>query len=88
MHCGFAFYALHFAFINMPLQVTRKEKENNSSIVHRFTRSVIQSGIIKEVRSRRFFKRPLSNTAKKRAALKRIRTSEEYKRKWKMGEIK
>ena len=72
----------------MPLEVKRKEKENNNSVVHRFTRSVIQSGIIKESRSRRFFERPLSKTAKKRAALKKLRSKEEYQRKWKMGEIK
>lgn len=72
----------------MPLEVQRKEKENNSSIVHRFTRSVIQSGIIKEARSRRFRQRPLSKNAKKRLALRKIRLKEEYQRKWKKGEIK
>ncbi|MEA2092834.1 MAG: hypothetical protein U9P61_02595 [Patescibacteria group bacterium] len=72
----------------MPLEVNRKEKENNNSIVHRFTRSVIQSGIIKESRSRRFFQRALSKTAKKRSALRRIRAKEEFNRKWKMGETK
>ena len=72
----------------MALEVKRKEKENNSSLVHRFTRSVIQSGIIKEARSRRFFLRPLSKTAKKKAALRKVRAKAEYDRKWKMGEIK
>ncbi len=72
----------------MALEVRRKEKENNNSIVHRFTRSVIQSGIIKEARSRRFRIRPISKTAKKRAALRKVRAKEEYDRKWKRGEIK
>jgi ribosomal protein S21 len=72
----------------MALEVTKKEKENNSSIVHRFTRSVIQSGIIKEARKRRFRSRPLSDTAKKRLALKKVRVKAEYDKKWKMGEIK
>jgi ribosomal protein S21 len=72
----------------MPLEVTRKEKENNNGIVHRFTRSVIQSGIIKESRSRRFFERPLSKTAKKKSALRKLRSKEEYQRKWKMGDLK
>ena len=72
----------------MPLEIHRKDKENNSSIVHRFTRSVMQSGIIKEARSRRFRQRPLSDTAKKRAALKKERTKAEYEKKRKMGEIK
>ncbi len=72
----------------MALEVKRKEKENNSSLVHRFTRSVIQSGIIREARSRRFFVRPLSKMAKKRSALRKVRAKAEYDRKWKMGEIK
>ncbi len=72
----------------MPLEVTRKEKENNSSLVYRFTRSVIQSGIIREARSRRFFQRPMSKTAKKRAALRKIRAKEEYEKKLKAGQIK
>ncbi len=72
----------------MALEVKRKEKENNSSLVHRFTRSVIQSGIIREARSRRFFARPLSKTARKRSALRKVRAKAEYERKWKMGEIK
>ncbi len=72
----------------MALEVKRKEKENNSSIVHRFTRSVIQSGIIREARSRRFRVRPLSKNAKKRAALRKVRAKEQYDKKWKMGQIK
>lgn len=72
----------------MALEVKRKEKENNNNLVHRFTRSVIQSGIIREARSRRFFQRPLSNNAKKKEALRKIRAKEEYAKKVKSGEIK
>ncbi len=72
----------------MALEVKRKDKENNNSLVHRFTRSVIQSGIIREARSRRFFKRPLSDSAKKKEALRKIHAREEYEKKLKSGEIK
>ncbi len=72
----------------MALEVKRKEKENNSSLVHRFTRSVIQSGIIREARSRRFRVRPLSKNAKKRAALRREQAKAEYEKKVRMGQIK
>ncbi len=72
----------------MALEVKRKEKENNNNLVHRFTRSVIQSGIIREARSRRFFKRPISDNAKKKEALRKIRAKEEYTKKVKSGEIK
>lgn len=69
----------------MPLEVNRREKENNSSLVHRFTRSVMQSGIIREARRRRFRQRPLSDTAKKRNALKREAKKAEYEKLAKMG---
>ncbi len=72
----------------MALEVKRKEKENNGSIVHRFTRSVIQSGIIKEARSRKFRLRPVSKMAKKRIALRKVRAKAEYEKKVRMGEIK
>ncbi len=69
----------------MALKVDKNNKENNSSLVHRFTRSVLQSGIIKEARKRRFRKRPLSDTAKKRSALKRENKKAEYQKLAKMG---
>ncbi len=69
----------------MPLEVTRKEKENNSSLVHRFTRSVMQSGIIKEARRRRFRVRPLSDAAKKRSALKKEENRVKHEKVAKMG---
>ena len=69
----------------MPLEVNRKEKENNSSLVHRFTRSVMQSGIIKEARNRRFRERPLSDMAKQKKALKREAKKAEYEKLAKMG---
>ncbi len=69
----------------MPLEVNRKEKENNSSLVHRFTRSVMQSGIIKEARKRRFRERPFSDMAKKKKALKREAKKAEYEKLAKMG---
>ncbi len=72
----------------MSLQVNRKERENNNSLVHRFTRSVMQSGIIKEARRRRFKVRSLSDSAKKRSALKRERAKAEYERLDKMGKAR
>lgn len=72
----------------MPLVVKRRPKENNSRLVHRFNRESRRSGIVNEARSRRFFKKPLNKTAKKKAALRRKELKEEYKRKEKLGELK
>ncbi len=72
----------------MALEVQKKDRENNNSLVHRFTRSVIQSGIIKEARSRRFRIRPLSKNARKKAALRKVRAKVEYDKKLRMGQLK
>lgn len=71
----------------MPLVVKRRSKENNSRLVHRFNREVRRSGIINEARSRRFYEKPLNDTAKKKSALRRKELREEYKRKRKLGEL-
>ena len=71
----------------MPLVVKRRSKENNSRLVHRFNREVRRSGIINEARSRRFFKKALNKTAKKKRALRKKELTAEYKRKRKLGEL-
>lgn len=54
------------------LQVKRKEKESSQNLVHRFTKVVRQSGILLDVRGKQFRKRPKSDLAKKRSALRRV----------------
>jgi len=55
----------------MTLVVKRKEKENPQNLVHRFTKTVRQSGVLLELRGRQFQKRAKSTLAKKRSALRR-----------------
>ncbi len=56
----------------MPLQVKRKEKESPQNLIHRFTKTVRQSGILLEIRGKQFTKRGKSALAKKRSALRRV----------------
>ena len=56
----------------MALQVRKKEKETSQNLVHRFTKTVRQSGVLLEVRSKQFHKRAKSDLAKKRSALRRV----------------
>jgi hypothetical protein len=56
----------------MPIQVTKKEKETSQNLVHRFTKTVRQSGVLLQIRKGQFFKRTKSDLAKKRSALKRV----------------
>ena len=56
----------------MPVQVTKKPRETSQNLVHRFTKTVRQSGVLLEVRKGRFFARTKSHLAKKRSALVRV----------------
>jgi len=69
----------------MPLEIKKKEKESVQSIIRRFTKAIKKSGILKEVRKKRFFQRPLSQKAKKNAALRREKLKKEFERKEKLG---
>ena len=69
----------------MSLKVEKKERETTQSLIRRFSKAIKRSGILKEARKRRFFRRPLSDKAKKVAALRKLKAGEEYERKEKLG---
>ncbi len=56
----------------MPLEVKKKDKESPQNLIHRFTKTVRQSGILLEIRGKQFKKRSKSILAKKRSALRRV----------------
>ena len=72
----------------MALEVKRKDKESPQNLVHRFTKTVRQSGILLELREKRFHKRPKSVLAKKRSALRRVKLIAEKKRQEKLSKPK
>jgi hypothetical protein len=61
----------------MPIQVTKKERETSQNLVHRFTKTVRQSGVLLQLRKNRFFKRAKSDLVNKRSALRRVRVKAE-----------
>ena len=58
----------------MALQVVKKEKETSQNLVHRFTKTVRQSGVLLQVRKGQFHKRAKSALAKKRSALRKVKS--------------
>jgi len=56
----------------MPVEVRKKDRETSQNLVHRFTKTVRQSGILLEVRSKQFRKKQKSALAKKRSAVRRV----------------
>ncbi len=72
----------------MALQVKRKEKESPQNLIHRFTKVVRQSGILLELKNKRFHKRPKSALSKKKSALRRVKLTAEKKRLEKLAKPK
>lgn len=56
----------------MVFEVRKKDKEASQNLVHRFTKTVRQSGVLLELRGKQFKKRAKSTLAKKRSALRRV----------------
>lgn len=71
----------------MPLEIIRKKGENVRSLVSRFTRALRRSGILVEAKKRRYFRRPQSKLAKKRAALRREELKKKYEKLEKLGKV-
>jgi hypothetical protein len=57
----------------MAVQVTKKEKETSQNLVHRFTKTVRQSGLLLQLRKGQFHKRAKSALVKKRSALRKVK---------------
>jgi ribosomal protein S21 len=71
----------------MPLEVKKKERENSQSLVHRFTKRVQQSGILRMARKKRFRRREKSRNMEKEAALRREKMKREYEKLKKLGKV-
>jgi hypothetical protein len=72
----------------MALEVKKKEKETSQNLVHRFTKVVRQSGVLLEIRGKRFHKRAKSDLAKKRSALRRVELRSEHRKTEKLAKPK
>jgi len=57
----------------MAVKITKKDRETAQSLVHRFTKTVRQSGVLLQIRKGQFFKRTKSDLVKKRSALRKVR---------------
>jgi ribosomal protein S21 len=71
----------------MTLKVKKQDKETTQSLVRRFQKAVQQSGILIRARKSRFKLRTVSDTAKKRAALRKEELKKDYAKLRKLGKI-
>lgn len=69
----------------MPLSVKQRQNESATSLMYRFNKKIRQSGLIKEVRSRRFKSRKVSKRNRLLSALHRDKQKNAYLKKKKLG---
>jgi ribosomal protein S21 len=67
------------------VEVERHGNENVSGLMRRFSRKMQSSGVVRRVRSIRYFKRNVSPAKAKKEALNRIRKTEKYIEMYKLG---
>jgi ribosomal protein S21 len=67
------------------LYVKKRDGESATSLMFRFNKRMKQSGVVKEVRKRRFTDRPVSKLKRKQSAIHREDMKKEFLKKKKMG---
>ena len=69
----------------MAIEVRKKEGEAGNSLLYSFTRKIKRSGVLKEMRARRFSSRPVSRVKRKLSAIHREEKRVDVERKKKLG---
>jgi ribosomal protein S21 len=69
----------------MAIEVRKKEGEPGNSLLYSFTRKIKRSGVLKEMRSRRFSSRPVSRIKRRQSAIHREEKRVDVERKKKLG---
>ena len=73
--------------IMINVEVEKKNNENAINLIRRFTRQVRESGVLKRVRSLRYYERSLSKYVKKKDTLKRLKKRAYREKMIKLGKI-
>ncbi|MFA5249021.1 MAG: 30S ribosomal protein S21 [Candidatus Paceibacterota bacterium] len=71
----------------MSVKVQRQKQESSQSLIYRFNQAIQKSGVLVEVRKRKFAVRTKSKNLKQRAAVIREVKKAEYKRLKKFGKL-
>jgi ribosomal protein S21 len=67
------------------IQVTKNPNENNASVLRRFSRRIIESGIIQKVKGNRYNERKESKFKVKKGTLKRLERRKQVEKLRKLG---
>jgi len=68
-------------------EITKTGNENSMSVIRKFTRKLQGTGVVREVRNRRYWERAASTALKKKRALRRIERRETFAQLLKEGKV-
>ncbi|PIU46803.1 30S ribosomal protein S21 [bacterium (Candidatus Gribaldobacteria) CG07_land_8_20_14_0_80_33_18] len=71
----------------MMVEVRKQGRESSVNVIRRFTQKVRRSGILFEIRKRRFKTRPKSHNLIKKAALIKEKNKKKYEQLKKLGKL-
>lgn len=71
----------------MPVGVKKREKESVQGLLRRFSKRILQSGVLIRARRGRFYISPLTKRQKKLSALRRQKVQKERERLYKLGKL-
>ncbi len=70
------------------IEVKKATNENNATLLRRFSRKVIESGVVREVKGNRYNARAISKLSQKDMALRRMNRRVEVEKLKKLGKMK
>ncbi|MDD4830961.1 MAG: 30S ribosomal protein S21 [Candidatus Paceibacterota bacterium] len=71
----------------MSIEVKKQKQESSQSLIYRFNRAVQRSGVLVEVRKRKFTEKPKSKNLQKRAAVLREDKKKKFQELKKQGKL-
>jgi len=71
----------------MPVEVRKRERESVQGLLRRFSKRIVQSGVLVRARRGRFYVPPLSKRQKKLSALRREKVRKEKEKLYKLGKL-
>lgn len=86
MHERIGCARIHF-MSKVQIEVKKNPNENNANLLRRFSRKVMDSGIVHVVKGKRYNERPKSKLSQKVATVKRIARRKETEKLKKLGKI-
>ncbi len=69
------------------LEIKRRPGESVSTFLHRFSKRVRESGILREAKKRRYQERPISKSKRKASAIHRAKKLKEFEKKKREGTV-